>query len=503
VTGADVSGTHDVVTLRAYADVVARRKWVIAATLLLSLLAGAVVTLREAPRYAATAEVLLSRQNPLEGLTTRGDQPSVARRSMNTQARVARSPIIAERTLGAAGLDRRSPHRFLAASSVQPVGATDVLGFVVEDRRRARAARLATEYAAQYLAYRRELDSAAVQRAQASVNAAIGELDRTDAGSSDLRSSLEQQQAELRALETTVGSGLRLVSPATTAHRIRPEPAQAAFVALGLGLIGGVLLGFLCEALDTRVRSSNEIRQRLGRPILARVPPRRRGETRDTVTEATWSLRTNFELASAGRGIEVALVTGSARGAGTSTVAAELATALACSGRRVVLADLDLRQPSVARRFGAEHGPGVAEVATGEVALDDALVPAPIDAGEGSLLVLPAGGRVHDPAALVSGQVLPGGLIDELRARADLVLIDAPALLEAGEAMALTSGVDAVLVVVRLGKARRPMLGELRRSLDAATAGVLGVVVTGGRDEDGTFAPDPAASPALREVSLA
>jgi Mrp family chromosome partitioning ATPase len=504
-------GRHGVVTFREYLDVVARRRWLIAATVLLALAAAAALTLRAEPRYAATSEVLLSRQNPLEGLTARRDPPLTARRYVNTQARIARSPVVAQRTLRATGVDDRAPRSLLDASSVQPVGATDVLRFLVEDGRQARAARLATEYAEQFLVYRRELDSAAVDRAQTSVNAAIDELERGIESTSDLRSSLEQQRVQLRSLETAVGTGLRVVSPATTARKIRPTPARAAVVALGLGLIGGVLLAFLAEAIDTRARSSAEIRRRLGLPLLARMPARRRRahhgrEGTGHLGEAAWTLRTNVELANARLGAETIMVAGATAGTGTSTVAADLAAALAHGGRHVVLADLDLRRPSVARRFGAADEPGVAEIAAREVSVEDALVSVALgdEEGVGSLRVLPAGRRVDDPATVVIGSAVAGELLEGLRARTGLAIIDAPGLLEAGEALALTARVDALIVVVRLGGARRPMLAELRRSLEAAPVPILGVVVTGaGAEHDAVTPPEPPLAPARSEVSLA
>jgi Mrp family chromosome partitioning ATPase len=75
--------------------------------------------------------------------------------------------------------------------------------------------------------------------------------------------------------------------------------------------------------------------------------------------------------------------------------------------------------------------------------------------------------------------------LNELRARFDTVLVDAPPSLLLGDAMALSANVDAILVICRLNLVRRPMLTELKRLLDASPARRLGFIVTGAEREGG------------------
>jgi Mrp family chromosome partitioning ATPase len=277
---------------------------------------------------------------------------------------------------------------------------------------------------------------------------------------------------------------------------VRPEPAQAAFVAVLAGLIGGVLLAFLREALDTRARSTREVRERLAAPVLGRLPAAGRGRRRAALMdEAAWSLRTSVELANAELGARVIMVTGSAPSAGASTVAVHLGRALARGGRRVALVDLDLSHRSIGSDLGRrDDDPGVADVLAGDVALDQAFVPIEDADGPGSLVVLPPGRAGQGRSAVLHGRVIAGRLLEDVRERADIVLVHAPALVGSGEAMALTATVDALLVVVRLGATRRAALTELRRNLDASPAPVLGVAVTGASAGETSLAPDlPAA----------
>ena len=78
-----------------------------------------------------------------------------------------------------------------------------------------------------------------------------------------------------------------------------------------------------------------------------------------------------------------------------------------------------------------------------------------------------------------------GAVLDELAETCDLVLIDAPPILQVSDAMALTAKVDALVVVTKLSAVRRPALNELRRVMDHAPIAKLGFVLTGVRAQEG------------------
>ena len=103
---------------------------------------------------------------------------------------------------------------------------------------------------------------------------------------------------------------------------------------------------------------------------------------------------------------------------------------------------------------------------------------------QGSLRLLPFG----TPAAHTLDATLLGGIkrvLNELRTDADLVLIDSPPLLRVGDALALTSHVDGLLVLGSLRTLTTPMLKELRRVLGESPATKLGFVLTGAEFEGG------------------
>ena len=491
--------------LRDYLRVLARHRWVILVALLLVPLAAVLLSLRQSPMYEASAEVLLSRQNLVATLTGTPD-PALsqqAERVAETQAQLARVPDVAARSMEAVGVKGVSVTAFLEASSVTAERGADLLEFRVRHSDAAVAAKLATAYAKEFTQYRLELDTRALVLAREEVAARLDELGLRGDTTSPLYTSLVDKEQQLRTMEALQTSNAFVVRSALEAEKVQPSPLRNAVIAAALGLVVGIVLAFIWEALDTRVRSSEEIGASLGLPLLARIPePSRRLRAKNKLVmvsdptgvqaESFRMLRTNLEFVNLEREARTIMVTSAVESEGKSTTVANLAVAFARAGRRVVLVDLDLRKPLVDRFFGLENRPGVTDVALGRLDLDHALMPVEISrpgVGEhrtvpGELEVLPSGALPPDAGEFVGTRAL-GAILRNLRDRFDIVLVDAPPLLKVGDALSLSARVDGLIVVSRLGVVRRGMLTELQRVLASAPAEKLGFAVTDANVEDG------------------
>jgi non-specific protein-tyrosine kinase len=490
--------------------------WVIVPTVLLVQIAAVFFTLRQSDLYEASAEVLLSRQSLAATLTDTPDPlaSQEADRFAQTEADLARVPQVAEQVVKATGIG--TPGQLVAASTVSPKRDSDLLVFTVKDSDPERASTLATAYASAFTRYRRELGTIAYRRARRGLDARIATLTAERPRRRRLIADLVEKAQELRTLEALQVGNTYVVRSAGGATQIRPTPRRNGILGLALGLVVGIGLGFLREALDTRVRSAEEIAERLGLPLLARLsePPRRLrrdvelvmfAEPTSSQAEAFRMLRTNVEFANLDRGARTIMVTSALEGEGKSTTVANLAVAYARAGKRVALVDLDVRRPFLDRFFQLGDMPGLTDVVLGHVELEDAVAHVSVAHGErvarqratgngtasveGVVDVFASGPLPPDAGEFVATQAVTE-ILQRLRERYELVLVDAPPLLHVGDAMTLAAKMDGLLLVSSLRLARRQLLAESRRILQTLPAVRLGVVVAaaqidkGDRDRD-------------------
>ena len=373
-------------SLRDYLYVVRRRKWIILQAVVLVPAAAVAFSLHQQKLYQASAQVLLSTQN-LAATLTGTQQTGITQdpiRIAQTQADVARVPTIAQRVLAAFPGTGLTLEQFLGASSVSAATNADILTFAVTNHDPLVARELVDAYARDYTIYRRQLDTAAISSALKKIDLRIKQLVRSGGGHSALYGSLVDRQETLTTLEALQTSNASVVKTATSAAQIQPRPTRNGILGLALGIVLGIGLAFLWEALDTRVRTAQEIGERLGgMPLLARVPaPSKKLRTEHKLVmlaqpggvqaETFRMLRTNLYFVTLYRHAHTLMVTSAVEEEGKSTTIANLAIALARAGQRVVLVDLDLRRPLLDKFFDLT-GPGLTQVALGHVSLDQAL----------------------------------------------------------------------------------------------------------------------------------
>jgi succinoglycan biosynthesis transport protein ExoP len=446
--------------------------------------------------FEATSDVLLSPDNVAAIATGVSVGPSSPGREAQTQAQIAHVEAVARRALELASVRDRTARALLAATSVEPDPSTDILRFVVRDRRGDVAVRMSGAFARAYVEHRVAMDGAAIGQARADVQREIERLVAAGRGTTSLADDLRNKDQQLAIVSTLQSARASVLRLAVEARQVEPQPRSALILGAILGLIVGAALVLGAEAMDTRVRSAGSVADLLRLPLLGRLPGPSRsarhgplvmlGEPRSPHGEAFRTLRTNLELVAPQESFRSLLIVGAHQGEGKSTTAANLALSFAQLGRSVVALDLDVRRPSLATLFGVNDSPGVSGVVLHMSTLDDALVDVPSlpgadDRRGAGLSVLPAG-RVPQDAALLLSLPGIGELIRNCCARADRVIIDTAPMLSVADALTLSTHVDGILVVSSGRDASTAALAEFRRVLDAAPAPVVGVVVTGADD---------------------
>ena len=504
---------HDVSTLRDYAGVLWRRKWIVLLVVVLAVAAAFIASERQKPVYEASAAVLLRHDNLAGVLTGVPDSGGAedAVRVTQTQADLARVPPLAAQVVRVTGVQMTAAE-LLHSSRVTPKTNSDLLTFSVRNGVPALATQLATAYAREYTVYRRQLDTAAIVRARDEAENRIAELAAAGNTQLPLYSTLVEKVQLLNTMAALQTSNAYLVRPADSADQVLPQPARNMALALGLGLILGVGLAFLREMLETRVRSADEISARLGLPLLGRLraPPKKVRSINHLVVldapnspdaEAFRVLRTNLDFVNLDRQARTIMLTSAVEGEGKSTTAANLAVTLARSGRRVLLVDLDTRRPFIHRFFDLPQELGLTRVALGHVELDSALTRVPLaqssqndpfrSSGNG------AGWRRVCSRFSLRGRCrrIPANSRQARRSRtscacsASVPTSSWSTLLRcfiSGTPWLSALRLTRMVLVTRLHTLRKSMLAELRRVLDASPAAKVGFVLAGAELEEGS-----------------
>lgn len=253
--------------------------------------------------------------------------------------------------------------------------------------------------------------------------------------------------------------------------------ALAALLGLGLGVLAALVL----EALDETLATPDDVEKKLGVPVLGVVPLLDKGETpadalgdiRSGFSEAYYSLRTALQF-STPDGAPGSLLVSSARPAeGKSTTAYAVALNLARIGKRVLLIDGDLRNPSMHRVVGVENDRGMSNLLSGSASLQAVVQPT----RQENLFFIPCGPLPPNPAELWGGDRLRE-FLTEARKNFDHVVIDGPPVLGFADAPILAAAVNGVLFVLESRGTRRGQARGALGRLQVGRAHVLGAVLT-------------------------
>lgn len=300
----------------------------------------------------------------------------------------------------------------------------------------------------------------------------------------------------VETLDRPRSGGDPVVRLTQTREAVAPEEPQSPVPGINLaaGLAAGLLLGagggLLRDTLDATVHGADDA-EAAGVPLLAEVP---RAPRRDRPSAVAAALGATSPWSEAYRRLRLAvdrqladgaaapgerddetgtvLVCGADRGAGATTAAVHLAASHAAAGRRTLLVDADLRASGTASRLGLEPEGGLTTALAGHAGVDG------LAQRVGQLDVVTSGPTPPNAAELVASNAF-ADLVARLAAAYDVVVVDAPALGSAADAVAAARVADAVVVVCRHRHTRLVDLHRGLADLREAGAPVVGAVLTG------------------------
>jgi polysaccharide biosynthesis transport protein len=317
----------------------------------------------------------------------------------------------------------------------------------------------------------------------------------------------------------------QLINPPGAFEKDDPRPRNLMFGALA-GLLLGIITAVMAEKLDSRVRSVDDLKQRIKLPLLGAIPYykelRERSPIRANIAqqlqaaslgrlfskrsatsnpgsypassflEAFRSLRTNLRLLGTESPITSLVISSAQSGEGKSTVATHLAWAAAAMGQRVLLVDADFRNPQIGNLLGLSDETGLSDLITDDLNLNQVIQEVRTETFSGNpqtgssvgenLFVLLAGNIPADPTKLLSSEKLPQ-LTEQFKALFDLVIYDTPPLINLADSSLLAVHTDGMILVAGLGQTDRATLNQALENVKISRIPIWGVVANSSRPE--------------------
>ena len=511
------------VELRDYLRVFRRQLALIVAITLLGAAAAAAYTFRRTPVYESSASVLV------RAITTNAFDPGSRvdqQLNMFNQRQLAQSEPVA--ALAAKTLQTTAtPAQLLEHVKVDVPANSQILRVRYQDTVPLTAQRGADAFAKAYLASR-EADARAqattsqkslqkdIARFQKQASAAEKQIADPDADSATRQAAqaklaaannrLDQLLSQLsgfQSLDFTPGTVIAAAGlPATPA-----SPNNRLDVGIGLlvGLFLGVVLAFVRDRTDDRLRGREDLAERLDRPVLATIPPlskrvRQDGKLRwkrrsrnslvtleqpnSPAAESYRTLRTRMARLASQLDINSVMVVSAGVGEGKSTTAANLAVVLAETGKDVLLVSADLRRPRVHQFFSLQNKSGLSNLLTdgtppdkrkGPVA-DGKQMASELWSVAPNLWVVLSGPLPPHPSALMDSDSMRQ-FLKEQRDLFDFIVLDCPPALVVADSMALAPLADAVLVVADAKESDRNLVSRLKEELEQVGGKIVGSVL--------------------------
>lgn len=305
----------------------------------------------------------------------------------------------------------------------------------------------------------------------------------------DAQRQFEQQQSLLDALNVKLKSDIadadlqespvRIISQAQPPeYPSKPNVNLNMVISVMAGLFVGVGVAFLIEYLDTSVKTMADAETLLGLPVLTVIPnkggpmPLIQDSGRLPHAEGYRILRAKLDLkVQNGIGPSLTMLSGGP-GEGKSTTIYNLAIVCAQAGQSVILIDCDLRRPTLHELVGASNERGLSNFLRGEGEAASFVQRTAIP----KLHILPAGNMPMSEIGVLAGDKIRN-MLDDLKARYDLVLIDAPPVLGISDGSIIAREVDYVILVIQHRRYPREISLRAKRAIEEVHGNCVGMVL--------------------------
>jgi Mrp family chromosome partitioning ATPase len=378
---------------------------------------------------------------------------------------------------------------------------------------------VANSFATQFIRYRLEAYRSILASADEQVVAKLDQMTPEELAS-ERGLTLAQKHEELGILYTMQTGGFELVQEAAIPLTpISPKPVRNTGFALAGGLVLGILLAFLVDYIDRRIKNEETMEREFGLPVLASVPKvgrswgfKRGDKTQNLIgfaeadspfIEAYRTLRSNLRFYQMEHRTQTLLVTSGLAQEGKTVTTINLALSLALSGARVIILETDLRRPTIDKYLDLDNKVGVSSVLAGTSTFSESLqivrvpdfVPDPRLSGDNqakgstmqtALLCMTSGPLPPNPSELLTSPRMKE-LIQEAAGHAEYVLIDTPPILLVSDALNLAEHTNGVIIAARMKGTTLDEARDVRTTLQRSGCRALGIVANGVSNKRGGY----------------
>jgi capsular exopolysaccharide synthesis family protein len=295
---------------------------------------------------------------------------------------------------------------------------------------------------------------------------------------------------EANVASTMVPSNVAVIESAELPETpFRPRKVRNMALSIMIGLVGGIGLAFLVEYLDNSIKTTEELERVVRLPALGVVPMLSTNgkealgheqsvglvtydKPKSPMGDAISNVSAALMLSLSGKPPAAITVTSPNVGDGKTSIAINLASSLAMTGKRVVLVDGDMRRPVDHKTFGLALQPGLSNFIVGNVSLEEIIQPTQVP----GLFLIAAGSVPPNPVQLLSSQVFQD-LLQQLRQEFQHLIIDTPPIIGFPDGRIISSLTDGVLLVFKHHATSRESGRLAAHLLEQVNANVFGVVL--------------------------
>jgi polysaccharide biosynthesis transport protein len=291
--------------------------------------------------------------------------------------------------------------------------------------------------------------------------------------------SLVTRRHQEEANQNIVNDPVQVIASATASDPnspFRPNLAVNLSASVVVGLVIGIVLAFFIEYLDTSVKTMDDVEKLLDVPVLAVIPdgvgPLINEGPDSPHAEGYRILRAKIDLTPKSEAGNSLTIVSGGPGEGKTTTLFNLAYVCAQSGQSVLLVDADLRRPTVHSLLGIENEAGFSEALRGIGEAHQYIRATSIP----NMHVITAGDMPASEMGAFSGLRLRE-ILNDLKLRYDIVLLDAPPVLGISDGAVLAHEVDITLLVIQHRRYPRDISMRAKRAIEEVKGNLLGVVL--------------------------